>query len=115
MRRGEIRLVTFDPSRGSEANKWRPAVVVSNDHANAAAERYGRGVVTVVPLTSNTTRVLSFQVLLPAIETGLSRDSKAQPEHIRAVDVTTIGDRVGLVSATRMAEIDAALLRHLDL
>lgn len=39
----------------------------------------------------------SFQVLLPAIETGLSRDSKAQPEQIRAVDVTTIGDRVGLV------------------
>jgi mRNA interferase MazF len=42
-----MRVVDFDPIRGSEANKRRPAVIVSNDHANAAAERLGRGVVTV--------------------------------------------------------------------
>ncbi len=41
MRRGEVRLVEFDPGRGSEANKRRPAVVVSNDQANAVAERLG--------------------------------------------------------------------------
>ena len=32
MLRGEIRLVDFDPSVGSEANKRRPALIVSNDH-----------------------------------------------------------------------------------
>lgn len=48
MRRGEVRLVDLNPVRGSEANERRPAVMVSNDHANAAAERLGRGVVTVV-------------------------------------------------------------------
>lgn len=115
MRRGEIRFVDVEPGRGSEANKRRPAVVVSNDHANAAAERYGRGVVTVVPLTSNTARVLSFQVFLPALETGLSRDSKAQAEQVRAVDVSTVGERAGFVPSARMAQIDAALRRHLDL
>ena len=65
MLRGEIRLVDFDPSVGSEANKRRPALIVSNDHANAAAARLGRGVVTVIPLTSSTSRVLPFQVFLP--------------------------------------------------
>ena len=51
MRRGEIREVDLDPVRGSEANKRRPAVIVSNDAANVTDEQLGRGVVTVVPVT----------------------------------------------------------------
>jgi mRNA interferase MazF len=66
MRRGEIRLVDLDPVRGEEANKQRPAVIVSNDGANSTADRLGRGVVTVVPATSNIDRVYPFQVLLRA-------------------------------------------------
>ena len=49
IRRGEIHAVDLDPARGSEANKRRPAIIVSNDAANATAMRLGRGVVTVVP------------------------------------------------------------------
>lgn len=58
MLRGEIRWTDHDPARASEANKRRPAVVVSNDRANAVTVRLGRGVVTVVPVTTNTGRVL---------------------------------------------------------
>src|SRR5206468_3185197 len=61
MRRGEIRLVDLEPTRGSEADKRRPAVIVSNDRANATAERLGRGVVTIVPVTSSVSRVFPFQ------------------------------------------------------
>lgn len=39
MRRGEVRLADPDPARGSEASKRRPVIVVSNDQANATAER----------------------------------------------------------------------------
>jgi mRNA interferase MazF len=46
MLRGEIRLVDLEPARGSEAHKRRPAVIVSNDAANATAARLGRGVIT---------------------------------------------------------------------
>lgn len=60
MRRGEIRLVDLEPVRGSEADKRRPAIIVGNDGANGAAERLGRGVITVVPVTSNVARVLAF-------------------------------------------------------
>ena len=72
-----------DPVRGSEANKRRPAIIVSNDGANAMAARLGRGVVTVVPVTTNVERVYPFQVFLPAKESGLDRDSKAQAEQSR--------------------------------
>jgi mRNA interferase MazF len=115
MRRGEIRLVDLDPVRGAEANKRRPAVIVSNDGANTTAERLGHGVITVVPVTSNVDRVYPFQVLLPATATGLAVDSKAQAEQIRSVAVERIGARVGLVPAERLIELDEALRLHLAL
>lgn len=115
MRRGEVRLVDLDPVRGSEANKQRPAVVVSNDRANAVAQRLGRGVVTVVPLTSNTVRVFPFQVLVPADGAGLRVASKAQAEQVRAVAVERVGPPLGQLQASLMAEIDNALRLHLDL
>jgi mRNA interferase MazF len=37
-------MVDLDPVLGSEADKVRPAVIVSNNGANAAAERSGTGV-----------------------------------------------------------------------
>ncbi len=115
MRRGEIRLVDLAPVRGAEANKRRPAVVVSNDGANATAARLGRGVITVVPVTSNIARVYPFQVLLRAADTGLPRDSKAQAEQVRAVAVERVGTRIGTITADTMTAIDEALRLHLAL
>lgn len=108
-------MTDLDPARGSEANKRRPAVIVSNDHANAVATRLGRGVVTVVPVTSNVTRVFPFQVSLPAESTGLRVDSKAQCEQVRAVSVERLGPALGQLPASIMGEIDAALCLHLRL
>jgi mRNA interferase MazF len=115
MRRGEIVSVTFDPAHGSEAAKTRPAVVVSNDAANATATRLGRGVITVVPVTSNIARIYPFQVLLPADQTGLPRDSKAQAEQIRSVAVERVGARLGRLPAALITELDRALRIHLSL
>jgi mRNA interferase MazF len=115
MRRGEIRYVNLDPARGTEANKRRPAVIVSNDGANATATRLGRGVVTVVPVTSNVERVYPFQVVLRASATGLPRDSKAQAEQVRSVAIERVGARIGVVPGAVMAELDQALRLHLSL
>lgn len=115
MRRGEIRLVDFEPVRGAESNKLRPAVIVSNDGANATAERLGRGVLTVIPVTSNTSRVHPFQVLLKAADCGLTRDSKAQAEQIRSVALERIGRRVGQLPSAKMAELNTAVRLHLGL
>jgi mRNA interferase MazF len=115
IRRGDIHSVDLDPARGSEANKRRPAVVVSNDAANATAGRLGRGVITVVPVTSNVDRVFPFQVLLPAARTGLDRDSKAQAEQVRSIAVERLGHRLGAVPQAVMLDIDEALRLHLGL
>ncbi len=115
MRRGEIRVVDFDPGRGSEPSKRRPAVIVSNDGANAVAARLGRGVITVLPITSNIRRIYPFQVRLPAAATGLRQHSKAQAEQVRSVAVDRLGERIGLVPAAIMLNIDEALRLHLAL
>jgi mRNA interferase MazF len=115
MRRGDICLVDFEPSRGTEADKRRPAVIVSNDGANRRAEQLGRGVLAVVPLTSRIDRIYTFQVLLPAAATGLTRDSKAQAEQIRAIDFERLGSRLGSVPMALMVEIDEALRVQLAL
>jgi mRNA interferase MazF len=115
MRRGDIHAVDLDPARGSEADKRRPAVIVSNDAANLTAGRLGRGVITVVPVTSNIERVYPFQVLLPAAETGLAHDSKAQAEQVRSIALERVGERLGLVPNAIMLDIDEALRLHLGL
>lgn len=115
MRRGEIWLVDLAPSRGSEADKRRPAVIVSNNGANAAAGRLGRGVITVVPVTSSTGRVLPFQVLLDSGTTGLDRTSKAQAEQVRSVAVERMDHRVGHLTGPVLQQLDDALRLHLGL
>lgn len=115
MMRGEIWLVDLDPARSGEANKRRPAVIVSNDGANTVAARQGRGVVTVVPVSSNVSRVYPFQVLLPAGQGGLGRDSKAQAEQIRSVATERMTRKIGSVGQEVMYDLDEALRLHLAL
>jgi mRNA interferase MazF len=115
MWRGEIWQVDLDPVRGTEANKQRPAVIVSNDRANATAARLGRGVVTIVPIASNADRVYPFQVLVSAANSGLTVDSKAQAEQVRSVATQRLLHRIGRVSPRELTDLDDALRLHLAL
>jgi mRNA interferase MazF len=115
MQRGEVRLVDLDPVRGAEANKRRPAVLVSNEAANTAAARLGRGVLTVVPVTSNVDRIYPFQVLLPAGAGGLPQGGKAQAEQVRSLDAERIGEQLGRLPDRLMTLLDDALRLHLAL
>jgi len=115
MRRGDVVWVDLDPVRGSEASKRRPAVIVSNDGANRTAQILNRGVVTVVPVTSQTAKIYPFQVLLPAQSCGLPKASKAQAEQIRSVAVQRIDQVVGRLSAELLTQLDDAIRLHLVL
>lgn len=115
MRRGDVVWVDLDPARGSEADKRRPAVIVSNDGANRTAQNLDRGVVTVVPVTSQTDRIYPFQVLLPPESCGLPRASKAQTEQIRSIAVLRIETIAGRLPADLLAALDDALRLHLGL
>jgi mRNA interferase MazF len=113
--RGDILLVSLDPSVGAEQTKVRPAVVVSSNAANSSAERRGFGVITIVPLTSNVVTIYPFHVLIRPSESGLLIDSKAQAEQVRSISSTRIVRQIGAVSAPRMRDIDDALRLHLSL
>ena len=115
MQRGDIVWVDLDPTRGNEANKRRPSVIVSNDGANRMAQRLGRGVITVVPVTSNTERIYPFQVFLPARSCGLPNASKAQAEQIRSVAVQRVAGTAGRLPPELLAELDDAIRLHLGL
>jgi mRNA interferase MazF len=110
-----VRLADLEPIRGSEANNRGPVVIVSNDGANTRATELRRGVITVVPITSNVSRVRTFQVLLETGSTGLARTSKARAEQVRSIDVSRVGPRLGRLSPSLTAELDDALSLHLGL
>jgi mRNA interferase MazF len=109
-------LVDLDPATGSEAAKRRPAIVISNDAANRSAASRERGVVTVVPVTSNVTRIYPFQVRLSAdAGIGLAAESKAQAEQVRSIDVSRVTQRLGALPPALLRRLDEALRLHLDL
>lgn len=108
--RSDIWLIDFDPVRPNEVNAKRPAVVVTNNIANTNGTT-----LTVIPLTTEVTRVYSFQVLLQASATGLDFDSKAQIEQIRAVSTSRFIKRFGQVPTELMQEIDSRIREHLQL
>lgn len=85
MLRGEIRLVDLEPAHPGAANKRRPAVIVSNDHANTVAARLGRGVITVVPVTSNIAKVFPFGAATGPRDrnpNGLQGSGRAGPDSV---------------------------------
>jgi cobalt-zinc-cadmium efflux system protein len=105
MRRGEIWLAVRDPGEGAEPNAGRPVALVSNDTGASLT----RGMVTVVPITTTVGHIYPFQVLLPAEQTGLENDSKAQAEQVHSVDVARLTNRVGVLPGSLLREVDSAL------
>jgi mRNA interferase MazF len=59
MKRGDIYYANLSPVMVSEMGKRRPVLIISNDISNSAATT-----VTILPLTSNVSRVYPFEVLL---------------------------------------------------
>jgi len=111
MKRGEIYFANLSSSVGSEMDKRRPVLIVSNDPNNNAATT-----VTILPLTSNITRVYPFEVLLNPEDSGLSKPSKIQPHQIRTISKQRIlGDAISNLSTELMELVNAAIKLHLNL
>jgi mRNA interferase MazF len=116
MKRGDVFLADLEPVRGSEANKARPVILIGNQASLGAAARLHRGVVTVVPCTSNVSMHGAMHALLrPTKLNGLSVLSKAQTEHVRSIDVGRLVRRLGHLGAADLAAVEQALAYHLDL
>jgi mRNA interferase MazF len=110
MKRGDIYLVDFEPSVGSEIRKTRPALIISCNEAN----RHLR-TVTVIPFSSKVGKVFPFEVLVESRESGLDRDSKLKVPQMRAVDKSRLSKRIGSVGEETMAAVEKAIRLHLDM
>ena len=110
IRKGDVFLVNFNPTIGSEVKKIRPAVVVSNDLNNSYSP-----IISIVPITSNITRVYSFEVEIPAGVGGLTERSKVMINQTRAVDKSRLMKRLGALGHPYDDKIDKALKLHYDL
>lgn len=110
IKRGEVFLVNFDPTVGAEAKKTRPAVVVSNDTNNAHSP-----IISISPITSNVTRVYSFEVEIPPGVGGLKTRSKVMINQTRAVDKIRLIKKLGSLPEKTMMDVNRALKLHYDL
>ena len=103
VKRGEVWWVAFDASVGGEIRKTRPAIIISNNAANATLNR-----VVVVPLSSRTDRVYPSEVLVQV----QGRESKAMASQITTAAKQRLGDQMGAVSSADLRAVEDAILLH---
>jgi len=105
-RRGDVYWVALDPSMGTEIRKTRPAVVVSNDSANAFGMR-----IVVLPVTSNVSSLFPGEAL---VRVG-GKPCRVLGDQVRSVDKRRLRGRVGSLSREDLRAVDGALRITLDL
>lgn len=110
-RRGDVYVVTFDPTVGAEIRKTRPALVLQNDIAN----RYSP-ITIVAALTSQFDEPLyPTEVLVRAREGGLRADSVVLLNQIRSIDKRRLIRSLGRLRPETMARVDRAVALSLGL
>ena len=111
-RRGEIYLVEFDPARGHEIQKTRPALVIQNDIGNR------HSLVTIVAAITSAISEVPFPVdvvIPPTRANGLTVESAIKLGQIRSIDRQRLVKRLGVVEAASMRRVDQAIKISLGL
>ena len=99
-KRGDIYWVFFDPSKGTEVQKTRPAVVISNDMFNKNLNR-----VIVAPITSNVKNIFDFDC--EVVVQG--KNGKIMLDQLRTVDKTRLGNKIDSLDSKTLENLETAL------
>lgn len=102
--RGEVWWVSFDPSVGGEIRKTGPAIILSNDPANAALNR-----VIVIPITSQVAKVYPGEALV----TLNGEERKAMADQIIAASKNRLKRKLGVLSRADVTAVENAVLSQL--
>ena len=109
--RGEIYLVNFDPTIGSEIKKTRPALILQNDVSNQYSP-----ITIVAAITAQFTEPLyPTEVLIKVPEGRLQVDSVALLNQIRSIDKQRLIKRLGILESVTMEQVDRAIQISLGL
>lgn len=110
-KRGEIYLVNFDPTIGSEIKKTRPALILQNDVANQYSP-----ITIVAAITSQfDSRLYPTEVFVKAKEGYLKVDSVVLLNQIRSIDKKRLIRMLGVVNQETMVKVDRAIRISLGL
>jgi mRNA interferase MazF len=111
-KRGDLYLVEFDPARGHEIQKTRPALVIQNDIGNEFSP------VTIVAAITSKVSPTPYPVevvVAPTKGNGLSMPSAIQLGQIRSVDRERLVKHLGTLDAATMRKVDRAMKISLGL
>lgn len=108
---GDVVELDLGPPTGSQAGLRRPAIVVTSGRVL----RGGPNVVQVVPLT-RTIRQSSTEVIIdPDGGNGLTAQSSAQCQHVRAISTARIRRRTGNIGPAALGQVREVLGLLMDL
>jgi mRNA interferase MazF len=112
IKRGDIYLVSFDPTVGHEIKKTRPALIVQNDIGN----RYSP-LTIVAAITSKISQVpYPVEVVVePSRTSGLDLRSAIRLDQIRTVDRQRLIKRLGMIDSGTIAKVNRAIQISLGL
>lgn len=110
VRRGDVFSVDFEPVRGSEQGKVRPALIIQNDFGN----RSGRTVIVAAITTGETAR-FRVNVEIKTPEGGLRNNSLVLLHQLLTIDKSRLGHYWGHLSPATMRKVDEALKISLGL
>jgi mRNA interferase MazF len=105
-KRGEVYLVSFDPARGHEIQKTRPAVVIQNDVSNRHSP------ITIVAAISSHFADPPYPREVPIPlggKSGLNQPSAAILNQLRSIDRVRLVKRLGQLDTATMRKVDEAL------
>ena len=105
IKRGDIWLVSLDPTIGHEIKKSRPAIIIQNDLGNKYSP-----ITIIAPITSQgIEKIYPIEVLLTKKNSGLDTESKALLNQIRAVDKRRLIQKLGKLDENTLAQVDEAI------
>ena len=105
-RRGEVWWVAFDPSVGGEIQKTRPALIISNNAANAALNR-----VIVIPLTSQVAKIYPGEALV----TLNGEQRKVMADQVTTASKQRLRTKLGSLDQADITTVENALLLQLGM
>ena len=110
-RRGEVYLVAFDPTVGSEIQRTRPALIIQNDIGNRHSP-----ITIVAAITSQFDESLyPTEVRITPPEGGLTTPSVVLLNQIRSIDRRRLVRRLGSVRTETMERVNRAIQLSLGL